>query len=412
MSARLQRAELLLAQSRPADAEREARQALLSAPENPSAHGLLALCLAAQDKLEDALVAARTAIGFAPDIGYFHYIHAHVLHRLDRERDALEAVHEAIRLDPDSEDNFALLSSIHLAQRDWKASLEAAERGLALNPEHTLSANLRAMALVRLGRNSEAVDTVDYALERAPEHALSHANQGWNCLHRNDPRKAQEHFREALRLEPDLEYARQGMLEALKARNPVYRGMLAYFLWMGRLSTKLQWAFVIVTFFGVRAVRQLANSQPQLGWVLWPLLVLFYLFIYLSWTAGPMFNLLLRLNKFGRLVLSHDERVASNWFGATFGFASISVIAWSLGGGFPAILAAIMFAMLSVCVAAVFGKEGRARAILAVATGVLAFLGLGSLVLGVLGNKDALSMMPLFFVGFLGYQVLANTLKR
>jgi Tfp pilus assembly protein PilF len=412
MSAHLQRAELLLAQSRPADAEREARQALLSAPENPSAHGLLALCLAGQEKLPEALEAARTAIGFAPDVGYFHYIHAHVLHRLDRERDALEAVHEAIRLDPDSEDNFALLSSVHLAQRDWKASLEAAERGLALNPEHTLSANLRAMALVRLGRNSEAVDTIDFALERAPENAFSHANQGWNCLHRNDPRKAQEHFREALRLQPDLEYARQGMLEALKARNPIYRGMLAYFLWMGRLSTKLQWAFVIVTFFGVRMVRGLAESQPQLGWVLWPLLVLFYVFIYLSWTTGPMFNLLLRLNKFGRLVLSHDERVASNWFGAAFGLAVISAIFWALGGDTLGAVLTIMLGMLSVCVAAVFGKQGRSRMILAMASGALTLVGITAVALIVLNNRAALSILPVFVFGFLGYQILASTLRR
>ncbi|MDF3056695.1 MAG: hypothetical protein K0R17_910 [Rariglobus sp.] len=412
MSVHLQRAELLLAQSRPADAEREVKQALLAGPDDPSAHGLLALCLAAQNKLADSLEAARAAVGLAPDSGYFHYVHAHVLHRLDRDRDALEAVREAIRLDPGSEDNFALLSSIHLAQRDWNAALEAAERGLALNPEHTLSANLRAMSLVRLGRNSEATDTVDYALERAPESAFSHANQGWNCLHRNDPRRAQDHFREALRLQPDLEYARQGMLESLKARNPVYRGMLAYFLWMGRLSTKLQWAFVIVTFFGVRAVRGLADSQPQLGWVLVPLLVLFYLFIYLSWTAGPMFNLLLRLNPFGRLVLSRDERVASNWFGTVFILALGTAIAWPLGGGVVAMLLAIMLAMLSVCVAAVFGKQGRSRAILATATGVLALLGLGSFALGLLGHEKALAMLPLFFFGFLGFQILASTLKR
>lgn len=412
MSAHLQRAELLLAQSRPADAEREAMQALLAAPDNPSAHALLALCRAAQNKLAEALEAARTAIGLAPDVGYFHYVHAHVLHRLDRPREALASVQEAIRFDPDSEDNFALLSSIHLAQRDWTASLEAAERGLALNPEHTLSANLRAMALVRLGRNSEAVDTVDYALERAPENALSHANQGWNQLHRNDPRQAQEHFGEALRLEPDLEYARQGMLEALKARNPVYRGMLAYFLWMGRLSTRLQWAFVIVTFFGVRAVRSLAASQPQLGWVLWPLLVAFYVFIYLSWTAGPMFNLLLRLNKFGRLVLSRDERVASNWFGAVFVLALGAAIAWPLGGGFIAMLLAIMLAILSVCVAATFSRQGRSRLILAAVTGVLAISGLGGVALGLLGHKAGLELLPVFFVGFLGFQILASTLKR
>ena len=42
--------------------------------------------------------------------------------------------------------------------------------------------------------------------------------------------------------------------------------------------------------------------------MLWPLLILFYAFIYLSWTAMPMFNLLLRFNRFGRHILTKDQR--------------------------------------------------------------------------------------------------------
>jgi tetratricopeptide (TPR) repeat protein len=181
--------------------------------------------------------------------------------------DAYRAVQEALRLDPADADSFALLSSIELARNRWLAALEAAEQALALNAEHVGAANLRAMALVRLGRKAEAMESVDYALGRAPDNAFSHANQGWNRLHQNDPLKAQEHFREALRLDPNLDYAREGMLEALKARNPVYRIMLAYFLWLGRQSSRFQWAFIIGIFFGGRVARSLSISQPALNWL-------------------------------------------------------------------------------------------------------------------------------------------------
>ncbi len=411
MSSHLARAQLLLAQSRPADAERELMSALAQRPDDPQALALLALSRIDQRKGPEALAAAEAAIGLAPDVAYFHYVRALTLHRLDRDDEARTAIAEALRLDPSDPDHFSLLASIELARRQWPATLEAAEQALALNPEHINAANLRAMALVRLGRKEEAMATVDFALHRAPDSGFSHANQGWNCLHRNDPKKAQEHFREALRLEPDLEYARQGMLEALKARNPLYRGMLAYFLWMGRLSGRLQWAFIIGIFFGGRILRETADRQPGLAWVLWPLLGLFYCFVYLTWTAMPMFNLLLRFDRFGRHVLSRDQRIASNWFGAAF-FGALGCLAWWLiGKSELGLIGLVLFAFLSICIAATFLHTGRSRRILAWSTVGLAALGFTTVALLLLGHPSAVDLTNVFVLGFLGFQILANTLR-
>jgi tetratricopeptide (TPR) repeat protein len=407
MSHRLDRAQLLLQQSRPADAERETLIALAEDPESARGHAYLALSRVDLNKNIEALAAAERAVALSPDNSFSHHIHAIVLHRLDREKAALAAIQEAIRLDPENEAHFGVLASIQLGLRDWSAALEAAEQGLSINPEDVQCANLRSMALVRLGRKEEAMQTVDFALERAPENAWSHANQGWNCLHRNDPKRAQDHFREALRLEPDLEYARQGMLEALKARNPVYRGMLAYFLWMGRQSAKLQWVFILGTMFGLRAVRTLAEQRPELGVVLWPVIGLFYLFIYLSWTAGPMFNLLLRFDRFGRLVLSRDERRATNWFGLCVAMLLAAIMYWSFGhelGMFGAIVAAV----LSVSVAITFNRVGKKRAGFAIATAFMAAIGVGGLALLLSGDENGFTWLTTFFVAFLGLQIAAN----
>ena len=411
MTAHLERAQLLLAQSRPADAERESMLALSAQPDNPQALALLALSRIEQDKRNEALEAAREAVGLAPDIPYFHYVHAAVLHRMDREEEAFRAAQEALRLDPHDADHFSLLASIELARRRWPAALEAAEQALALNPGHVGATNLRAMALVRLGRKAEAMTTVDYALHRAPDDAFSHANQGWNCLHQNDPRKAQEHFREALRLQPNLEYAREGMLEALKARNPIYRGMLAYFLWMGRQSARFQWGFIIGIYFGSRLARSLSESQPHLNWLWWPLIGLFYAFVYLSWTAQPMFNLLLRFNRFGRHVLSDDQRAGANWFGGAFVLMLACLIWWLAADNVLGLFGGAVFAALSICVAATFGKIGRNRAILAGSTLLLAVLAAVAVVLVVNGNALGNGLITAFALGFFAFQILANALE-
>lgn len=410
MSAHLERARLLLAQSRPADAEREAQLALGQQPDDPYGLSLLALARLGLGRQDAALEAARTAVGRAPDEAYFHNVHAHVLHSLDRHEDAFRAVQEALRLDPGEADHFALLASVELQRQRWPEALAAAENALALHAEHVGAANLRAMALVRLGRKAEAAETIDFALERAPEDAFSHANQGWTCLHRNDPRRAQEHFREALRLDPELEYAQQGMLEALKARNPVYRAMLAYFLWQARQSKRFQWAFIIGIFFAGRVARSLSDAQPQLNWLWWPLLGLLYAFVYLSWTAMPLFNLLLCFDRFGRHVLTPDQRTGAAWFGATF-LAGLGALGWwLLTDSLAGFYATVILALLSICVAATFHRTGRSRLILGACTAALAVVAVTAGLLLQHEHSAGLTLTTLFALGFVGFQILANVL--
>ena len=412
MSQHLARAEILLAQSRPSDAEREARLALAARPDDALALGVLARALVDQNRGAEALEPARAAVSAAPDSPYSHHVLAHVLLRINRAREARSACEEALRLAPDDGELLAQRAGIRLALRDWNGALADSEAALRLLPEDTFAQNLRATALRQLGRTEEAGRVGARTLEQDPEDAFSHATQGWTLLQRGEPRRAQEHFLEALRIEPDMELARQGMLEALKARNPLYRAMLAYFLWMGRQSGRIQWAFVIVTFVGQRMVRRAAAADPSLGLVLWPVLVLFYAFVYLTWTAVPMFNLLLGLDRFGRHVLSVRERRDSLVFGASVLLILGATIWWATKGGELALEGLIAAAMLSVCVAATCVRDsGRARRILGWSTAGLA--GVAALGFAVVagGNEAGHGLLALFFLGFLGFQFGANALR-
>lgn len=407
MSVHLTRAEVLLAQSRPADAERETRVALAQDPNNAIAHVILALCCVHQNRTEEALSEARTAVGLAPADPTSHRILSFVLHRMGRQTEALASVRESLRMDPHDAEAHVLQSAIQFSLRNWKLALQSAEDALAIDAEHVEAANFRAMALTQLGRKQEAAETVDFALTREPDNALSHANQGWNCLHQNDPRRAQVHFREALRLNPGLDYAREGMLEALKARNPVYRLMLAYYLWIGRQSGWLQAAFIIGVFFGGRIIGGLSETFPNLRWLFTPLLVLFYLFIYLSWTSQPLFNLMLRLDRFGRHVLSPDQRLGSTLFGIVLAALAVTSAVWLISGSDAAGFGAVVLAVLSLCVSATWLHRARVRLLLGVATLALAVLGAVATLLTHTGQPIAGSAQQAFFFAFILFQVIA-----
>jgi tetratricopeptide (TPR) repeat protein len=307
-----QRGQLLIEQGRHSMAEDELRQALIQEPSSPLIHATLAVAMVGQEKLEGALEEARTAIAHGPDVGFAHYVHAVVLRHLKMFPQALESIEEAIRLTPGDADYWSLLAGLYVAQEQWVKALEAADMGLQFDPGHEGCVNLRAMALVRLNRRDEAGQAVEGALERDPGSALSHANMGWTLLHQNNPDKAMEHFREALRLEPTLEWARAGIVEALKARNVVYRVFLMYALWLGRLSPTVRWGVII----GLVVLMQVISRVPTTGALAVAAMVailVYFAFVLTVWTAEPLFNLLLRFDRMGRLVLSDSERRDTNW---------------------------------------------------------------------------------------------------
>lgn len=409
----IQRAMILQQQRRFAEAEEQWRQAIMATPQEGRLHAMLAFCMMQREGgeappkvLDEAQGEAQAAIGMTPDDAFAHFVLAQVLFRRNRIHDAADAIGEAIRLDPYDPDYFSLRGWIRMEQRDWRGALHAAEQGLAIDAEHPNCNNLRAMALVKLGRRAEAGQTIDSTLARDPDDAFTHANRGWALLHENKPTDALHHFREALRLDPTSEWARAGIVEALKARNPIYRWMLAYFLWMGRLSGQAQWAIIIGLWLGNRIIGNIAQANPQWAPYLNVLLLLYLIFAIMTWLAYPLFNLLLRINKFGRLALNRQQTVASNWVGSSLGLGVLAFVLFVLTGQTALLIAAIVFGLMTMPLAGVFSvHSGWPKWLMIAVSAGLALMGLAAASLigiGSRANEDfAMSLLSAFAWGIL-----------
>ena len=381
MNPNLQRALILFEQGRHEAAADELRMVLANEPQNAQAHAILALCLSETKKFEEATREARQAIHLEPDFAFSHYALAHVYSDRNRFPEALNAIREASRLDPEDSDFCALEAQVLINTKKWSEGLAAAERGLEIFSEDVACTNLRAMALVKLGRNEEAGQTIDSALARDPGNAITHANQGWTLLHQGDAKKALHHFSEALRLDPGNEWAQAGIVEALKARNFIYALMLKYFLFMSKLSAGAQWGIIIGAYFFGRVLAGLASSNPELApWVL-PFRVIFVAFVILTWIAYPLFNLLLRFNKFGRMVLAEEQVKESNWIAF---FLALAVA--SLGGclivGFnsPWFFALAVFGLILMPLCGTFRCSGGPKKVMITATTFLLLVGITAIV--------------------------------
>jgi Tfp pilus assembly protein PilF len=311
----IERALLLLQQSRYDLAEKELRHYLAQDPENAQAHSLLALSLAQQDKREEADSSARQAIQLAPDQGFCHYVLGLVKAQNDDLHSARQSIEEAIRLDPENSDYHGLRAFIYLRAQRWQEALNAANEGLTHDPNHQECLNHRAMALVKLNRHEDARQTIGHALQENPENEHTHANLGWTYLHQGQHRKALEHFSEALRLDPNFDYARHGLVEALKARYFLYRGLLRFFLWMSTLSPRARGGLIIGAYILVKILGTAAERNPSIAPFVLPIVIFYAIFVLLTWVIDPLFNLVLQCNRYGRFALSKTQRWSSSIFG-------------------------------------------------------------------------------------------------
>ena len=377
----LRRGILLIEQNRFPDAEKEFRKALAAEPTEALAYALLAECLIQQEKGEEGLEMAKQALYYDAANPYHHSVLAKAHISLKNYKEARKAIDEAIQIHPQDAHFYFLRGNIAYLQRDWEFTLLNAEKSLEIDPEYIHSINLRSMALVNLNRADEASNTADYALHKAPENPYAHANKGWAELDRNNHKEAQKHFREALRLDPMHEMARWGLKESIKAENFLYRQILNYFLWIGKMSQRNQWGFIIGIYVLYRATLWAAENYPVLAPILNPLIIFYVIFAFSTWIAMPVSNLFLRLHPLGKFALTNDEKLASTFVGLLLAACLVFFGLYFLTGTPFFMLWGGYCGFMALPVGGSFGAEkgSKGRKILtamAIGIGVLGFVGL------------------------------------
>jgi len=412
-SAHFVRVHQLVQIGRHRDAADALRRCIAEDPDEGLYHALLANCLAAIDQAEEALAAAEEAVRLEPESDLAHHARAVALHRLARHRDAELAALRARELDAEDPDNCALLSLCRLQREDHRGAEAAAREGLALDPEHQACVDQLATALTLQGRSEEADRVIGGALARDPDDDAAHANQGWALLHRGRVKEALAHFEEALRLDPENEWARAGMVEAIKAKNPVYRLFLAYALWMIRLPEGARWAIIIGGYIAYRVAVSTMRENPDTAVWLWPVVGAYLGFVALTWFAPTIFDLLLLLHPRGRHALAPRNRAAAAVAGI-FLVAGLGALGGYFAGGptwLP--LAALVGAgLVPHSHSALVTRSRKNRRVLCSAVGALLILGTLGTGLIAVGDPRGVMLYQIYFFAWIGFMFLDGWLER
>ncbi len=345
----------------------EVRHELGETPNDGSLHAMLAVCFQNLGELRKAQDQAERAVHLAPDEWWIHYVLAEVHEEMEQYDAAIRSAEHAAALAPFAPEPHVLIGQIYVNKSRWSDALRCGDHALSLDPDDTDAANLRAVALTHLGEHDAAAQSIAASLERDPENATTHANRGWALLNAGQSREAMEHFGEALRLEPGHEWARQGIVESMKARNIIYRGFLRVALALSRMTPLAR----VFAFIGIIVLLQVMVRLPDEGplQVAGALFVMaFAAFVVFMWSSSPFFDAILMLDKFGRLALSGHEKRAAALFVSGVALSTTYLILGLLYRGSTIDVVPYLFVTLSAGVAASVPAQGKWQIAYAAAT--------------------------------------------
>lgn len=349
---------LLQDQGRLEEAEACFYGVLAREPDNDFVYGRLALCQMSQPgKKRRALDTIAEAIRLRADEPFYHSVRALILSDLHRGKEALESADEAVTLNP--EDSFALSAkcSAYCSMDRWAEAEEWGRKALSIDGDNAMAANLLAHTLRMQGKSALNAEAVERLLAADPEDSFAHVNAGWSALQMKDQSRAEMHFREALRLDPESDMAREGLIESFRARSRFYRLYLSYCFFMQRFTGGKQWMIIL----GIYALYHVAKNvletiSPAFAGglvLLWLALVLWV------WLAPGIGNFLILLDRSARLALKNAERNQGIAVGGGLLLGGITGIAGYFGNYPPAMLAGLGLVASTVPASLSFDNDSR-----------------------------------------------------
>ena len=383
---------------RAAEAERELRGAIAARPDDAEAYELLARALLDLGRHEEALEAARTAVTLAPGEPHGHTLVALAAFAREDFRTAERAASEAIRLAPTWSPYHVVHAQALLSLDRYEEALAAAQLAQELDPDSAEAASILSAAYAWLGRHDQARDAAEEALALDPSADHAHATAGFAALARGDSKEAVARFREALRLDPTDDTARAGLVESLKARNPVYGALIRFFLWQARLPPNVQTAIAFSPLIATFLIRSLGLRDEPVGIVILGVLIAA---LVVTWAAEPLMNLVLLATREGAILLDDDSRRTALLF-LGFTLAAVAFVVAPLLGA-PDILfgLALGFVAFALGVGSSHHLDGVRRRLVHVAVFALPACAVLAIALAVLVSQDAaiVAVLPVVVAG-------------
>ncbi|GLB52737.1 hypothetical protein NBRC110019_17770 [Neptunitalea chrysea] len=408
-NSQISKVDILLRQGRYAEAEKIANEMLSDNPDNPYLLKVLAEIKALQKDFDSALLLINDAIGKVPHEDDFFYLRARVLFALSKYDLAEFNIKEAISFDPSEADYFAFWANIKLYRKGYQEALDLANKALELDAENIMALNARSTALLKLNDKEGSFETIEGALHNDPDNYYTHANYGWGLLEKGDHKKAMIHFQESLQRNPNYGYAQQGMLEAIKAKNLVYRLFLKYAFFMSNKVGKYQWGILLGMYVIFRVLENLADKNEALEPFIMPIVYLYIVFAISTWIINPISNLFLRFNKYGKFLLEERERKNSSLVAISAFVSIVGFLGYLITRDYAGVFIGLYGLTMMIPLSRVFNKLSN-KLLIPLYTIAMALVGLYICVNLLLDKGVSQMVFIIYGLMFLGFQFMYNAI--
>ena len=172
---------------------------------------------------------------------------------------------------------------------------------------------------------------------------------------------------------------------------------------------------ILGLFFGYRILNSLADSFPAIAPFVQPIMFLYIAFAITSWIANPLFNTILRFNRYGKYLLDDRQIMSSNvmagmvlfglliGIGLSFLLVDAPLLGLMIGLGYA------LFMLMPI--AGTFAcEDGYPLVIMSIVTVLLGFWGLAAIGLVFLLPGLGSIMVTVFIYANIGSQFLGNYL--
>lgn len=297
---------------------------------------------------------------------------------------AIAAARQAYALDPADHGAILLEARARALLGQWDEVMSRAEYVLTEEPQNAEAALLRIAAIESRTTGGRKLDAAEWdrLAERFPHIAIARTGRAWTLLHRGRARQAEREFRDALALDPGDPWAKEGLVVALKARYPGYAQLLRFFFWLQSLEPRTQMFVLIGGVIGSRMLRRVADANPSLAIVVWPVIIAYFAFVLLTWLADPLLNLALMAKEEGRRLLGEDDRKGAIAVGVALAAGLLLALIGALTPWEDALLGGMAIGFTSLTLAAAYHcAPGKYRTRLLGASALFVACGVGAMVL-------------------------------
>ena len=338
------RARLLFSQGKFQEAEGFFRAAVARSPEETDLLAEFSLCLHCLGNLDEAEEVVDKAVRLAPNDGNLHGQKALIL--ADREKffEALKVAERGLVLAQEEPLPHAAMAEIYAGMHEWAKAEVSAREALARDSEHMLAQNVLSQALLMQDKVSENDEELKQRLASDPENPYTHVNAGRAALVKNDLSCAEQHFYEALRLDPNLEEARKGLIDAFRTRSPIYRRFLKFSMLIAKWNRRRTLFFVIAALLTYQLlVHSFALVSPWMGGAI---ACLYLLFVFWSFLGRALGTLIVLADRSARNALTAAE-VREGVFGG--GCFVVGLIVFGVGVLFGKVEMSVIGVALASC---------------------------------------------------------------